>query len=617
MTKKWLLVSVIGVAIGGLVVAGLAWRLNSHPQTSEPQTSQFSHLPAAPQVRHPSSATPYCVAVRGNGELAPAHWGALARTFETYGAPEGMAGGSSASMTTFLWESAIQNPLLSRDSFEQGRELALMFKALEGVTSILYEQRGWSSLVEWVQQIQKTERYNPVTALFENSSLAQQLPQAIAALKDLKDSGVFYGPAVKAVSDLVFDPSITTDRQKQNQLKLRIEALKQSLAVFGKFDAKNDAQLFVRAGVVDFQSLAERFGALGDFLALRNAPPQATAAFKTFLETCLPASAGQNWSQITAQQPQCRDQLAVSVDQFFANYKFNSQNRVHDPVGKFGKALVTTSVVSGPSAAAFREIQKKYASDLTGKTGAEVRLKSDDLHFGFWGPPPMLQNLGAQLQSQSNPYSMLDKSKRFKDLGPATWKQALALSPAEPGLSPALEFSSVGLNPDWISFGGWSDLHPIPVLKAAGCERVVYVTRRGGDSPFSIGVVKRLLGFSAPGWELLDQTGADAKQSIALNNNGSDAYPDSLWNKLYNLRNPDSSYAASIAAADAVLCTDWNSFDVKTQFTKLIQDAYAAPMYESRAPAHSGYSQLRTISPADNVVDPQLGYAPYAGCIPL
>ena len=32
-------------------------------------------------------AADYCIALRGNGELMPAHWGALASTVEVYGTP--------------------------------------------------------------------------------------------------------------------------------------------------------------------------------------------------------------------------------------------------------------------------------------------------------------------------------------------------------------------------------------------------------------------------------------------------------------------------------------------------------------------------------------------------
>lgn len=601
MSHKWIGATVIVL----LLLAGVPWFLRHGPGTET----------TASAPRHPSSAGGYCVAVRGNGELMPAHWGALARVFETYGAPEGMAGASSGSMTTFLWESAMAHPDLPKNRDEKGRQLALMFKSLEGVAYFLYEQRGWGTLIEWLKQLQTENAYDSITALSSPQALNRHLPKAIAAVKDLKNSGIFYGPAVVAVAELLLDPALQKDRAKQALLMKRIEALKQTIAVFGKFDAKNDAQLFVRNGVVDFQALAVRFGALGDYLAQRDASTESLQAYENFVRTCLPLSAGRTWPEIVMAEPRCQVLLGQSVDAFFGNYEPSARSRVHDPVGQYAAALVTTSVVSGESAKAFRAQRDAYLKSLAPGDGADVRVAPTDLRFGYWGREADLRQIEAELRNPRNPLSVLDKSHRFLALGEGTWLQALALSPAEPGLAPALEFASVGMNPDWVSFGGWSDLHPVPVLKAAGCDKVVYVTRRGGDSLFGQGVVKRILGFEKPGWELLDSSGPGKHASAVLNNNGSDDYVDSAWHRLYNLKNPFSSFAGSLAAADAVLCTDWNAFDVKTQFPQLVEGAYNSPFFERAAPPRTSFADPKTIRASDNKVDAKLGYPPYAGCV--
>lgn len=603
MSHKWIGAAVIGL----LLIAGIPWTIEHAGKSTEEIKSA--------KPRNPSSTENYCVAMRGNGELMPAHWGSLARVMETYGAPDGMAGASSGSMTTFLWESAMANADLPKAKAERGQQLALMFKSLEGVTYFLYEQRGWKTLVEWVKQIQTQDAFNSVTTLATQQSLNKYLPQAIAAVKDLKNSGIFFGPAVQAVAEYAMDPSISKDKSKQAILMKRIEALKQTLAVFGKFDAKNDAQLFVRNGIVDFQALAVRFGAIGDYFAQRDASTEARQAFELFIRTCLPVSTGRSWPEIVMAEPRCQVLLGQSVESFFANYEPSQRSRVYDPVGQYGASLVTTSVISGESAKAFRAQRDGYLKSLAVGVGGDVRVLPTDLRFGYWGRPADLQLVEAEMRNPNNPLSKLDKSHRFLALGEGTWLQALALSPAEPGLSPALEFSSVGMNPEWVSFGGWSDLHPIPVLKAAGCDKVVYVTRRGGDSLFGQGVVKRILGFEKPGWELLDSSGPGKQASTLLNNNGSDDYADSAWHKLYNLKNPQSSFAGSLAAADAVMCTDWNSFDVKTQFPQMIEASFNAPIYEKSAPARTSFANPKIITTSDNKVDAKLGYAPYAGCI--
>lgn len=579
--------------------------------------------------RSPSSAVNgYCIALRGNGESEPAHWGALAQTFETYGAPAAMAGGSSASMTTFLWDSANLNPFLSTEKFQRGREMALLFKSLEGVTYHLYKKRKWGALVDWVKQAQKDGRFDAIFALQNSSTLLTQLAAASTAINDLKTSGIFFGPSVRAVAKSLMDPAISTDKEKQNRLNLQIDALKRTYAVMGKFDAKNDTQLFVRDGIVDFRALALRFGALGDYLAQRGASNEAKQTMKTFLTSCLQDSDGSTWLELVKKNASCQGHLVNAVDAFFDNYEFTQTNRIHDSVGSSSHVLVTTSVVaerrpglndkiSEDSAFRYRKIRQNYLSTLDPSIGGDVTVDPQDLFFGFWGQAQDLEAVQQSFANTNNPLSHLDKSKRFLPLGKADWLQVLSLSPAEPGLSPALEFSSVGLEPRYISFGGWSDLHPIPVLKAMGCDSVVYVTRRGGDSLFGMGVVKRLLQFEKPEWALLDSFEKETHKSQLLNNNGSDEYRESKWHDLYNLKNPQSSFAGSLAAADAVVCTDWNAYDVKKDFPALVATSYHTPIYEATRLARSPLTRAAFITKDDNGLDAEKGFPPYAGCIPL
>jgi len=57
----------------------------------------------------------YCVGVRGNGELALAHWVSLARIVENKGLPEAIAGGSSAAISLFFLDALSYNKNLSQD----------------------------------------------------------------------------------------------------------------------------------------------------------------------------------------------------------------------------------------------------------------------------------------------------------------------------------------------------------------------------------------------------------------------------------------------------------------------------------------------------------------------
>ena len=543
----------------------------------------------------------YCAAIRGNGDSMPAHWGALAETMETYGDPQGLAGGSSGSITTFLWESSELNPALGQSrGFERGDQLALMFKSLEGVTYHIYEKPEWKTFALWLSNAHMTPK--ALQALLAPQNLEQvraQLPLIKSALVELKRTGLFFGPAVQTI---VPRPSSAT------LLWNKIQALQKTLAVFGKFDAKSDAQIFLRPGVVNFGQLALKLGALGDYLSLHNASDETKSIYSQFIATCTPGSKGLSWQQLVQARPDCADLLNRSVDSYFAMYATDPSSRIYEKIGAHSRAIVSTSVVDGASAEKYRAIAKTYQSSFDSTLGGEFTLQEQDLHFGYWGRASDLNRIRSVYGDGTKAFGGIDKVKRFMPLGEATWLQILSLSPAEPGLSSALEFSSVGLRQNLISFGGWSDLHPIQVLKAAGCEHVVYLQRRGGDALFSEGVVKRLLNYPSPDWSQLNDQ---------LNNAGSATDLTSTWSKLFNVRNPKSNYAASIQEADAVLCSDWNAFDSKKQFTALIEDSFQAPFFEKVPLAHAPGAKPKLLTTHENQVDAQNGFAPYVGCIPL
>jgi hypothetical protein len=125
------------------------------------------------------------------------------------------------------------------------------------------------------------------------------------------------------------------------------------------------------------------------------------------------------------------------------------------------------------------------------------------------------------------------------------------------------------------SAGGWSDLQPAAVLKAAGCQKIVYLTRKGGESLFAQGVANRLMSLNRDISKLSSQLDSQKKAISKLNDDGDvQADPNSVWSKLFNLANPKSSVNFSLQKSDAILCTNWNAFDVKSDLVGLIEDSY-------------------------------------------
>ena len=113
-----------------------------------------------------------------------------------------------------------------------------------------------------------------------------------------------------------------------------------------------------------------------------------------------------------------------------------------------------------------------------------------------------------------------------------------------------------------VSAGGWNDLHPVLALKNAGCDKVIYLTRRGLESRFAVGV-SRLLG---------SQTSDESE--------------------LFDLRNANSGFSRSLEAADGVMCTDWDQQE-RLNFSAFFNDAYNAPFQTSDSYLQQGsYASL-------------------------
>jgi hypothetical protein len=81
---------------------------------------------------------------------------------------------------------------------------------------------------------------------------------------------------------------------------------------------------------------------------------------------------------------------------------------------------------------------------------------------------------------------------------------------------------------------------------------------------------------------------------------------ESDWKNLYDLSNEASSYSRSVAAADAVWCTNWNGF-TDAQMSAEVLDAWSAPL-ETRA----SFASARVLHPYSGVTE----RSGKAGCTP-
>lgn len=580
----------------------------------------------------------YCLAIRGNGELAPAHWGAVASVVEKSGFPVAQAGGSSASITMFLLDAMSQNSYLQKDK----NKSALLLKSLQGVVEYLSQTQEWkkfSLLYGQAMQVAQGKEFflQTLEAQLHQSNVLdtskakewyQHYSVVVSENLNIAEKLGLIDPAIRIrlMNALIALQASTTKTDAQKQLQIigfYAQELQNSIRVFGKFDAESDVNLFFRPGIVNFDILADQFGKIAQFYTAVSINKNIQSDWSQFLDQCSSVSLGKTWDEMKAINPSCPLSFYSLLKSYFSQATEVMGNFASQNVGVSIASYPTTAVLTRSSYLKHKPLERESSYDQAERSleeyhqsmdldfGKNFKIESpDSVKFGYWGAPDRLASIQKNLPKND------EKSLRFEALGETTWKTVLSLSPAEPGLSPLKKFFAQGQ--PMISAGGWSDLHPVTVLKAAGCEKVVYITRRGGESLFGQGVAKRLLGEDAQwgkDWDDLRTQPEDVgQQNWVKNNKGDLSDMTSLWSRLYNIANPNSSIQKSLQNADAVLCTNWNEFDVKKQLSELIADAYRSPYYVSPSATVSHFEAYQPRLQTQDVN--RKGYLEYVGCFP-
>ncbi len=470
-----------------------------------------------------------CVGVRGNGPKIFAHFAGMAMVHERYGQIVGVAGGSSGSITSFLTESMYANPALydcgdeTCDSRMVGLRVALMFKSLPayvGFLSTTEEALAFQTVAPILARAQEAG----VGELIDNgdAEAALEALNTVLASEDLRD---------------LVNPEVLELLDSSPDTLFHLEDLWAALQNFGAFAVDSD-RIFVRPGFVSFEALGEKFGRIGSFYAGYGV--ENSEQWKAWFDACAEPSLGKGWNEIaTLEGPggaTCGDAYFGMLTNWREDWIANEdtyQNRVDDRVGVHMTALVSTSVITGESVQTFADAREAYK--LAQPYSFDINF--DDVKFGYWGQEGDLDTVAGDPMGYGD-----EKTSRFVSLGQKTWREALAFSPAEPGLERALEIDAMT-----VSAGGWSDLAPTLVLKNVGCDKVVLITREGEVEG----------GFGPSVAELL---GMSAETNTAL----------------YDL-DGDSSVRKSLEESDATLCTNWDGFGVAA-FEEVFANAYTSPL---------------------------------------
>jgi hypothetical protein len=515
------------------------------------------------------------------------HFNALARLTEHYGAFDGLAGGSSSTITMFLYESMLQSPGLhdcggqACTPEQVGVRLSFLLKSMWGYIHALSgtpEARTLFDLIGTVQKHQAKLKAGGLKALAADASPAE----ALAMREKLK--AVLHSPELHDLANpeylLLLEPESPELRAQVEPEFLaalgeltparKIFLLNEAyvgLKSFGTFKA-TDRKILFRPGLISFAALARKIGRIANFYAGRGFTEAEAAELKASLDACAEPSRDQAWSEIQAGNSAC----AARVETLMASYRGrilalehagqapSFRSRELDRVGDQAHVLVSAAILEKPATAKFKAGLARY---LRGEDPAKFDLNIfGDLKFGYWGHESDI----ARVSKLGDLYPDY-RSRHALGLGPLTWLEAIRYSPAEPGLS---RFNFVAGSDGLMSGAGWSDLSPVQALRSLGCENVTYVTRIGVDAQFAQDVATSL--------------GMKAAERKAI----------------YDIANPASSYAVAVREANAVWCTNWDIYTPQT-LGGLNMDSYNARLELVKPPAPAPFRPYARTLPATHL----------------
>ena len=593
------------------------------------------------------AANTYCAAIRGNGELMPAHWGSMAKLVERYGIPSAMSGGSSASITMFMMESIGLNKLAKNDE-----QRALLIKSIEGYFETLTQTSEGKALISLlkdkaeisllVQKLAASQGQPDQATSAELAAFQLKHMQDIQVVMESSDLQAILNPEMLQYIQQTIGMAKIFEESKNPELKKQVDfryaQIQQAFENFGKFSTITDNTIFFRPGIISFEKVAKLFGRMANFyagygLGKNNEVKLAVDGMMTqFINVCGVASKGKSWQQIVLEKPVCRQMLGKSVLDYREESKRQElagvklKNRVNENIGKHISTFPTTSVLISGAVKKYKNAKADYQVTTDPSFGLDFKIHPTQYKFGYWGNVAELDKIKKNLKNKNGfidgrgikvNLSKDKKSSKFLSLGSAPWLSALSTSPAEPGLASVLTIRN---RTDVLSVGGWDDLHPTMVLRAVGCKNIMYVTRRGGDSMFGQGVIRKLTNIGGFDWQ--EWEGLSAEQKYEKNARGDKndvGVKATSWSKLYNLANPESSFSKSLTLADGVWCTNWDKLDIKNGMPAVIAEGYNAPLYnKGNKFFKKGHGITKTEYASQLLKDsdvPKDSYE-FAGCIP-
>jgi hypothetical protein len=550
--------------------------------------------PLHTDLAHPQEAETHgespnlCTAIRGNGNLIAAHFGALARILEDQGEIHAMAGGSSGSISAFFYESMLLNPALPKNSRNDSRRsnhpnndsnqsedtnkrqatLALLMKSLLGFALAVGDSPEGHAL-QALASVGHKVRAQGLKSLVQVNwwSAAHKLHRILS------------DPEVRElINPTVFDMLLMRDRTGIGDYRFKVEELVKAFSVIGGFEPK-DPRMFFREPAMNYEGFTRALGRVANFYA--GTDLASNNLLEKFIEACREKSYGRTWGEIAASSAgveTCGSLFAKAVTTYRSRWRSGmlqpdlSRNRLDHSLGQFLPIFVPSAILHGTSAV---NIFVESLANYRNKKDVSLPVDFEDVKFGYFFPYPRGRDAFLAMKKNYLDNAKIAKAVELNPNASITWREALRYSTIEPGISRIVQSGD-----DRAFIGGWADLHPTQILRAAGCSNIIYINRIGAETTF----IAKQRDYSNPPKE--ERHGVAEWLNMTT---------QQYWD-LYDMRNPDNAYNQSIREADAVWCTDWDSA-MPAELSYMFDHAYGITP-SSRGP-HAGHQSGMAIRSAE------------------
>ena len=459
-----------------------------------------------------------CVGIRGNGNWIYSHFPSLARIVEEIGTIDAAAGGSSASVTTYILESIQSNPMIASDELcdmERRARTSFLLKSVEAIDDYLnianpFTDKG-EDAIKWMAESKILER------LMEGGDVAKDaIEEVVTYLGDVLIS-IANPEFFDMVKQLAYDPDL--------QAKVVADVLN---SLLNPLDTVDSPAFFIRPLPLSMAAASPIHDTVGSFYA--GYEPADDNLYEYMLDQCSSAGLGLAWKEanetLADNGMKCGELFQELVEDFIdkrnvVGSELLYPSRIDETLGTDTQSsIIAVAVIRDQGITVYDEAKKDYfeGNNLLNLTWD---MNFNDIHYGYWGSEDTLD----QAEEGIKLFDDL-KSQKADFIGQTTWRDILIRSPGEPGLSNGIEGTDDN-GQSYVSIGGWPDLTPTQILKASGCNNVVLVSRHVGSGDFQNTVETQL--------------GATEKQLLQLN----------------DLDSASSSWSKSLSLSSGSLCADY------------------------------------------------------------